>query len=398
MEFSTCYCPNKQCLHYGIRGFGDHLARRGCDRGIPRLLCNVCDGTFSVRHGTAYFEIRAEERIYTIAMRALAEGNSLRGTGRIVGVDKDTICNWLDRGGRHCRAVTTYLFDNLHVSECQLDELWSFVRKKEGHLTPTEKVLMLYGDAWVWTAFAPEWRLVPAFVVGKRVQENADLLIERLKAVSCGFVPFFTSDQLPHYPQALLNAYGVPEVIVQIPGKRGPKPRPKLLPPPDLHYAQVVKRRQRGRVVEVTTKVIFGSEEAIQARLAASPVSRTINTSFVERNNLTCRQCNGRLSRKVLSFSKDLTWMEKHLWLSLAYYHFVLPHGSLAQPLPKPQPTRGSGSPKKWQPVTPAMAAGITDHVWTMKELLSYRVPPDFRDALEQQEIVHNQLAFHTRY
>jgi hypothetical protein len=64
-------------------------------------------------------------------VRALAEGNSLRGTGRIVNVDKDTVCEWLDKAGRHCRAVTTYLFNNLHISECQLDELWSFVYKKE---------------------------------------------------------------------------------------------------------------------------------------------------------------------------------------------------------------------------------------------------------------------------
>src|SRR4029453_16045823 len=146
------------------------------------------------------------------------------------------------------------------------------------------------------------------------------------------------------------------------------------LPPADLHYAQVVKRRKSGHVVEVTTKIIFGSEAAVQARLAASPVSQTINTSFVERKNLPRRQCNGRLSRKVLSFSK-VTWLEKHLWLSLAYYHFVLPHDSLSQRLSEPQPTRGCGSPKQWQPVTPAMAAGLTDHVWTMEELLSYRVP-----------------------
>ncbi|MCZ7569021.1 MAG: IS1 family transposase [Ardenticatenaceae bacterium] len=231
---------------------------------------------------------------------------------------------------------------------------------------------------------------MPAFVIGKRTQENADLLIERLKGVSCGLIPCFTSDQLPHYPKALVNGYGTPEIIIQIPGKRGRKPKPKLLPPADLHYAQVVKRRQGGRVVEMTTQVIFGSEAAIQARLAASEVSETINTSFIERQNLTGRQCNGRLARKGLSFSQDLTWMDKHLWLSLAYYHFLLPHASLAQRLPEPQPTRGGGSPKIWQPATPAMAAGITDHVWTMEVLLSYRVPPDFRDALERQVVVHN--------
>src|SRR6266567_8412259 len=90
MEFTTCYCPHPQCPHYGQRGFGTHLVRCGADRGIPRLLCTMCQGTFSVRQGTAYFGVRAEEPNYTMAMRALAEGNSLRGTGRIVDVDKDT--------------------------------------------------------------------------------------------------------------------------------------------------------------------------------------------------------------------------------------------------------------------------------------------------------------------
>ncbi len=383
MELSTIYCPKQRCSSYGKYGYGKHLVRRGFDRGIPRLKCNRCQGTFSARHGTAYFGIHTEPRIYTIGARALAEGNSLRGTGRIIGVDKDTVCEWLDKSGRHCRAVMLYLFCNLHITECQLDELWSFVYKKEKQLTPVEKLLGIYGDAWVWIAFAPEWRIVLAFVIGKREQENANLLIDRLKAVSCGYIPFFTSDQLPHYPKALLHGYGIPEIIIHIPGKRGPKPKPKLLPPSNLLYAQVVKRRERGRVVEITTKVIFGSQEEFQKRLENSNVSETINTSFVERVNLTCRQCNGRLSRKVLSFSKDLTWMEKHLWLSLAYYHFVLPHASLTEPLPVPLPTRGSGSPKKWRQVTPAMAAGITDHVWTMEELLSYRVPPDFRKQLE---------------
>jgi hypothetical protein len=76
--------------------------------------------------------------------------------------------------------------------------------------------------------------------------------------------------------------------------------------------------------------------------------------------------------------------------LSLAYYHLVLPHLGLAQPLPEPQPTRGAGPPKKWQAVTPAMADGITDHVWIMEELLSYRVPPHFRGKLEWQKIAQN--------
>ncbi len=114
----------------------------------------------------------------------------------------------------------------------------------------------------------------------------------------------------------------------------------------------------------------------VAARLAQSPVSQTINTSFVERDNLTQRQQNRRLTRRTNGFSKALSGFEKQLWLSLAYYPFVLPHDSLRHPLPITEPTRGSGSPRRWCPSTPAMAAGVTDPVWTTQELLSYRVSP----------------------
>jgi hypothetical protein len=153
-----------------------------------------------------------------------------------------------------------------------------------------------------------------------------------------------------------------------------------------LQYAQVVKRREGGRIVQVNTRVVFGTPEAVAARLAYSPVSSTVNTSFVERDNLTQRQSNRRLTRRTNGFSKDLTWFEKQLWLSLAYYHLVLPHQGLRERLPTPEPTRGVGSPRIWRPVTPAMAAGLTDHVWTTEELLAYRVPVEFLDHLRTIE------------
>ena len=168
MECTTSYCPNPQCTHYGQHGFGGHRSRRGADRGIPRLLCTRGEGTCSARQGTAYFGGRAEEPHYPSAMRALAEGHALRSTGRIVEVDQDTICDWLARAGRPCRAVTTYLCDTLHLTACQVDELWSFVCKKEAPLTVAERGLALDGDAWGWIACAPAWRLVAVFVVGKR--------------------------------------------------------------------------------------------------------------------------------------------------------------------------------------------------------------------------------------
>jgi len=240
-------------------------------------------------------------------------------------------------------------------------------------------------------AFAPVWRIVLAFVIGKRTQENADLLLNRVVYVTDNHIPFFTSDQLAHYKTALLNTYGL-WYQPQRQGKRGPHPKPRLIAPPDLLYAQVVKTREKGRVVAVDTKIVFGSEQNIAEQLANSSVSQTINTSFVERDNLTQRQSNRRLTRRTHGFSKEMGWFEKQLWLSLAYYHLVLPHHSLRQPLPEPEITRGTATPRKWKLVTPVMAAGMTDHVWTTTELLSYRVPFHFLETLSEIELLFPSL------
>ena len=198
-------------------------------------------------------------------------------------------------------------------------------------------------------------------------------------------IPLFTSEQWPAYRHALLHTDGAWDHPPRQ-GRRGAYPTPQQRPPPSLQYAQVVKRREGGRMVQVSTRVVFGTPEAVAASLAHSPVSSTVNTSFVERDNLTQRQSNRRLTRRTNGFSKDLTWFEKQLWLSLAYYPLVLPHQGLRERLPTPEPTRGAGSPRTWRPVTPAMAAGLTDHVWTTEELLAYRVPAEFLDQLRTIE------------
>jgi hypothetical protein len=129
--------------------------------------------------------------------------------------------------------------------------------------------------------------------------------------------------------------------------------------------------------VNVTTRLIYGTKEQIRAALQNSPVSTTINTYGVERNNLTVRQHSRRLGRRVNAFSKDRDYLEHQLTLAFAYYHFVIPHRGLRQRLPEPIATKGPHATyKKWNQVTPAMAAGLTDHIWTMDELLSFRVPP----------------------
>ena len=381
MDRETLYCPNEACTEYGKPFAKGKLVKNGTSHGQRQALCKGCGSSVSFRYGTAYYDLNAEAAIFEIAVRALAEGNSLRSTGRIVEIDKDTACDWLDRAATHCRLVMLYLWRNLHVTECQLDELWSFVHTKEKNLALAKLFDESYGDAWVWVAIAPAWRLILAFVIGKRDQKNADLLLERVAHVTDDHIPFFTSDQLPQYRQALLNTYGR-WMKPKRNGDRGRFPKPLQVPPANLLYAQVVKRRQKGRVIEVSTKIIFGDDKQLKAKLDTSTTSQTINTSFVERCNLTLRQTNRRLTRKTNAFAKDMVWFEKQLWLSLAYYHLVIPHNSLKRPLAVPQPTLGNGSPRKWLPVTPAMAAGLTDHVWTTSELLSFRVPVPFRDKL----------------
>jgi hypothetical protein len=127
-------------------------------------------------------------------------------------------------------------------------------------------------------------------------------------------------------------------------------------------------------LVCVSHRLVFGTFEAVQQVLAAC--GWQINTSFVERLNLTIRQHVAATGRRVSTLCKGEEGLAQQLALYHGYSNFCLPHGSLRQPLPQPVPTHGTGSAKQWRPCTPAMAAGLTAHVWSLKEVLRYRVPP----------------------
>lgn len=156
-------------------------------------------------YGTAYYRLKADRALCEMAGRALAEGHALRATARLVQVHKATVCAWLDRVARHCRLVMLSLWHHVPVLACQLDALWSFVHTKEAHLPGAKLSCAPYGDAWVWVAFAPGWRLVLAVVIGKRDQASADVLLARVAHVADDYLPFFTMDQLPEYEHALLT-------------------------------------------------------------------------------------------------------------------------------------------------------------------------------------------------
>jgi len=146
------------------------------------------------------------------------------------------------------------------------------------------------------------------------------------------------------------------------------------MPLPQLLYAQVVKSYRRRRIVAVKHRVVFGTLEAVQQVLAAC--GWQINTAFIERLNLSMRQHVAAVGRRVTTLCTGEDGLQQQLALYHVYDNFVLPHASLRQALPQPVPTNGTGSARQWRPCTPAMAAGLTDHVWTLREVLLFRVPP----------------------
>ena len=222
-----------------------------------------------------------------------------------------------------------------------------------------------YGNAWIMIAFDPVNKVVMTFVVGKRNQKETDLLIKTVRERTDSNIPHFTSDELDLYEKAILKVYGTRKGIKQIAVSPGNK-APKRLPLPELIYTRVVKVRLNRRIVGVDTEVVFGERNAAIQAIANSPVSSHINTAFIERNNLTIRERNRRLTRKTLGFSKKKKLLVSSLNIYFGIYHFVKTHKGLRIQVDQNE--------RKWIQRTPMMAAGITDHVWTLSELINFRL------------------------
>lgn len=233
----------------------------------------------------------------------------------------------------------------------------------------------------VWKAEELPSRLRVASVVGKRTVKEATELISKVKERSDGSIPLFLSDNLDAYPNALLNVYGEKEEPKRERHPGRPRTRPVIRPPADLQYAQVVKHRdEHGRVTSIERRVVFGSEEEVKEKLREAGCYMTISTAHVESDNLMSRQTSSRLVRDALSFSKAMEALRYHTALDDLAHNFLRYHGSLRTRLRRPLPTRGrKGTRKRWAQRTPAMAAGLADHRWTMMELMTYPMVNSYR-------------------
>jgi IS1 family transposase len=243
----------------------------------------------------------------------------------------------------------------------QFDEKWSYVFKKQGRCDPLDPADDHRGDWWDHVAYDPESRLVLAVVPGARDVESVEEVVGEYKHRTGGRVPdLATSDDYPAYETALLEAYGQ-EVTTTPTGKTSRRMIPEKVPPPGLNYATVEKRREKGRVVEIVTRVVFGTMAAVQAALAKSKASRRINTSFLERQNATDRHHNARKVRKTYTFSKDWRVHESMTYFTMYSCNFCWPVRTLDE----------RDDQEHWRQRTPAMAAGLADHVWTIREWIT---------------------------
>jgi IS1 family transposase len=377
IDTSTHFCPNPDCAYRGWIGWGN-IRANGHPNGGPwrQLLCVACRRYFLETLGTLFHGKRASVDLIVHVIACLAEGLGIRGTARVFDVAPDTVLQWLVEAAEQLRAFSRHVLHDVRVRQVQLDELFALLSAvKDGEVSTAKAIEHLErAPRWVWVALDPESKLLLAIDVGNRTLVMAQHLVHQVAQVLApDCAPLFLTDGFREYMTALLTHYGH---WVQSARQRaqGPAPKPRWRPLPGLLYAQVVKTVRRRRLVRVSHRVVFGTRDAINDVLA--PHGWHINTAFVERINLTIRQHVAAVGRRVSTLCKGEDGLLQQVAVFHCYYNFCLPHTSLRRPLPQPEPTHGSGSATPWRPRTPAMAAGLTDHVWTLREVLLFRVPP----------------------
>jgi hypothetical protein len=349
-ESSTRFsCPNPPCGRFNRPGEG-HIVHRswtGQHKHIERLRCTVCSREFSEREGTLMARSKLPEATVERLLKCQRWGVCDEGTADICAVELKTVHRFQGLAAQRAEVHHRQSVQHVAVEGVQLDEAHSKLRPKQVE--------------WVHTALAMGRWFLLWVDFGPRTQDTAAALIAQVVA-RARQLPLFLTDGWKAYTAALLQVVGV----VYRPrrrGKVGRKPKPRLVAPQALFYAQVVKvRNKTGHVVEVSRRVIYGGPRRFGKQLRLRQLGETIQTAFMERWYGTLRGLVAPLRRRTRCLSWSRARHRGKVWLLVSLYNFVMPHKSLRQGR---------------TPRTPAMAIGLTDHVWSYREYIWLPVHTD---------------------
>jgi transposase-like protein len=337
MDPTTVFCPNRHCPTRGQTGMGNigiHAQK------AQRFICHECHKTFSATKGTAFYRLRTAAETVSLVMTLLAHGCPVQAIVAAFGFDERTVAAWWARSGRQGQAVQEYLVEQPRdLGQVQADELRV---KKQG------------GIVWMALAMMVQTRLW----LGGEVSEQRDLpllrrLIERVKRCAARCPLLVCTDGLVSSIRAMRETLRDPVYT----GQGG---RPRLRPWRHIFIAQVVKRYERRRVVATDRRIVEGTPARVETLRRRAQGDGVINTAYIERLNATFRERLAPLARRCRALARQTLTLHEGMFLVGTVYNFCTPHASLGQ---------------AGHATTPAMAAGITDHAWTMQELLSFHVP-----------------------
>lgn len=346
---STCSCPNPRCPRQGQRGAGNivHRSWTGKAKHIERLRCTQCGQEFSERRGTLMASSKLPEETVERLLKCQRWGVCDAGTADICRVDIKTVHRLQKVAAQRAQEHHAQVTRALRVEGVQLDEMHTKLRRRRVEWLHTAIAMGSLFMLWV------HW--------GPRTQESAATLIAQVVARLQG-LPVWLSDGWKAYPAALVQVLGRVSQRRRR-GRRGPHPKPRLVPPRDLFYGQVVKIRDRqGKLLRVVSRVVYGGPRRFVLEMARRGLRPSIQTAFMERWYGTLRGLCAPLRRRTRCGSSSQSRHHARVWLLVDLYNFVLPHKSLRQ---------------QGRPRTPAMAIGLAEHVWSYRDYLWYPVHPD---------------------
>jgi len=338
------FCTNPACADRGATDKGNVKVHSHKDR---RFRCWTCSKTFTASKGTPLYRLHRDPALFLCVVTLLTHGCPLQAVVVAFDLDERTVADWQFKAGAHCQAVHQHHLQShqLDLQHVQADELYA---KRQG------------GRSWMAMAMAVPCRLWLGGVVSP--VRNLGLIQELVSLVRLAWLPGTTLlicvDGLCSY----VRAFRVALREKALTGKRG---RPPYRLREGIWLAQVIKSYSGRRLSEVIRRVLWGSADQVMGQLEKTKTGKQINTSYIERLNATFRACLAGLTRRGRRLLKDEVVLEKGMHLVGCVYNFCNEHRSL-------RVRQGQG--KKWRQRTPAMAAGWTDHVWSIREPLSFRV------------------------